>query len=207
MSVYRVEGHTDATAHLRYLVANQSCSAICESGYRGITGELWFTRVLPPVLAGQSEHVVFTSPYVFVAPEPAWTQYFDRTAAQNPSRARIEALERNLKWGLSRRYWPEFVFEGYVTHQPGAIFLKGLPDVPDSWPIQGSMYAMPMDIDEDKIGQAVLALLSFGLRLGGDEQVASMGYTSDPARKAKSVLFTEEGLQESGRLFDAMFRR
>jgi hypothetical protein len=26
------------------------------------------------------------------------------------------------------------VFEGYVNHQPGAIFLEGLPDVPESRP-------------------------------------------------------------------------
>lgn len=31
-------------------------------------------------------------------------------------------------------YWPEFVFEGYVNHRPGAIYLKGLPDVPASRP-------------------------------------------------------------------------
>jgi hypothetical protein len=33
------------------------------------------------------------------------------------------------------------------------------------------------------------------------------GYISDPAGKAKSVLFTEEGLRESERLFDALFSR
>jgi hypothetical protein len=34
----------------------------------------------------------------------------------------------------STQYWAEFVFEGYVNHRPGAIFLKGLPDVPESRP-------------------------------------------------------------------------
>jgi hypothetical protein len=33
------------------------------------------------------------------------------------------------------------------------------------------------------------------------------GYISDPVGKAKSVLFTEEGLRESQRLFDALFCR
>ena len=33
------------------------------------------------------------------------------------------------------------------------------------------------------------------------------GYISDPAGKAKSVLFTEEGLRESERLFEALFCR
>jgi hypothetical protein len=31
------------------------------------------------------------------------------------------------------------------------------------------------------------------------------GYISDPAGKAKSVPFTEEGLRESERLFDVLF--
>ena len=76
---------------------------------------------------------------------------------------------------------------------------------------------MPMDIDEDKIDQAVLALLSLGRHDGDrtwkgfDWEVMSRlhrkGYISNPVGKAKSVLFTEEGLQESGRLLDALFRR
>jgi hypothetical protein len=135
MGVYRVEGHRDACVYLSDLVTNQRCSAICESGYAGKAGELWFTRVLPPSLTGQSDHVVFTSPYVLMLPDATgWTQYLDRIAAKDSRRSRIEALERHLKWGTSRRYWTEFVFEGYVNHQPGAIFLEGLPDVPESRP-------------------------------------------------------------------------
>ena len=76
---------------------------------------------------------------------------------------------------------------------------------------------MPMDIDEDKVDQAVLALLSLGRHdsyrawKGFDWDVMGRlhrkGYISDPAGKAKSVLFTEEGLRESERLFEALFRR
>jgi hypothetical protein len=134
MGVYRVEGHRDARVQLLDLVTNQQCLSVCESSFSGNAGELWFTRVLPPPL-GHAEHVVFTSPYVLISPDATcWTQYFDRIAAKDSSRSRIEALERHFKWGTSRRYWPEFVFEGYVNHQPGAIFLKGLPDVPESRP-------------------------------------------------------------------------
>jgi hypothetical protein len=135
MGLYRVERQSESTVHLSDLVTNQRCAATCESGYAGTPGELWFTRVLPPALAARSEHVVFTSPYVLISPDATgWGQYLDRIAAKDSSRSRTEALERHLKWGASRRYWPEFVFEGYVNHQPGAIFLKGLPDVPESRP-------------------------------------------------------------------------
>jgi hypothetical protein len=135
MGVYRVEGHTGSCVQLNDLVTNQRSLGVCGSGFTGTAGELWFARVLPPALPASSEHVVFTSPYVLIAPDATgWSQYFDRIAAKNPKRPRIEALERHLRWGTSRRYWPEFVFEGYVNHQPGAIFLKGLPDVPESRP-------------------------------------------------------------------------
>jgi hypothetical protein len=84
--------------------------AICEAGYTGSVGELWFARVLPPAFSGQSDHVVFTSPYVLIAPDAmGWIEYFDRIATKDPRRPRIEALERHLKWGTSRRYWIEFV--------------------------------------------------------------------------------------------------
>ena len=135
MGVYRVEGHRHARPQLLDLVTNQRFSATCESGYIGNAGELWFARLLPPAMTASSDHVVFTSPYVLIAPDVmGWTQYFDRIAAKDPHRPRVEALERHLKWGTSRRYWPEFVFEGYVNHQAGAIFLKGLPDDPESRP-------------------------------------------------------------------------
>ena len=135
MGVYCVETHVGQCVQLRDIVTHQRCSALCESGYTGALGELWYARVLPPALPGQSEHVVFTSPYVLITPDATgWIDYFDRMAAQDAHRPRIEALERHLKWGPSRRYWTEFVFEGYVNHRPGAIYLEGLPDIPESRP-------------------------------------------------------------------------
>ena len=76
---------------------------------------------------------------------------------------------------------------------------------------------MPVNIDEDKVDQAVLALLSLGRHEGYrtwksfDWEVMSRlhrkGYISDPVGKTKSVLFTEEGLRESERLLAALFGR
>jgi len=135
MGVYQVEGRDESHVALRDLVTNQRCSAICESGHTGSVGELWYVRVLPPALPAPSDYVVFTSPYVLIAPDvTGWFEYFDRIAAQDQNRSRIDALQRHFKWGTSRRYWTEFVFEAYVNHQPGAIFLQGLPDVPQSRP-------------------------------------------------------------------------
>lgn len=76
---------------------------------------------------------------------------------------------------------------------------------------------MPQDIDQDKVDQAALALLSLGCHEGHrtwktfDWEVMGRlhekGYITDPVGKAKSVLFTEAGLRESERLFKTLFCR
>ena len=135
MGIYRVEPDGNARVRLTDIVTGRQCPAISDSGYTGKKGELWFTRVLPPASTEQSDHFVFTSPYVLLSPDAEeWQQYFDRIAGKDAGKPRMETIERHFKWGASRRYWPEFVFEGYVNHVPGAIFLKGFPDVAASRP-------------------------------------------------------------------------
>lgn len=70
-------------------------------------------------------------------------------------------------------------------------------------------------IDNDRIDQATLALLYLGLHdrwrawKGFDweamNRLHERGYISDPVGKAKSVVFTEEGLRESEQLFNELF--
>lgn len=74
-----------------------------------------------------------------------------------------------------------------------------------------------MDIDEQKIDEAVLALLYLGLHddswtwksFDWDvlNRLHAKGLISNPVTKAKSVLFTEEGRAEAERLFRRMFSR
>jgi len=74
-----------------------------------------------------------------------------------------------------------------------------------------------MDVDLEKIDEAVLALLYLTLH---DEarvwksfdwdalnRLHEKGYISNPVGKAKSVLLTEEGLRESERLFHKLFAK
>ena len=72
-----------------------------------------------------------------------------------------------------------------------------------------------MELDLDKIDRAVLALLRLGLHdeyrawKGFDwdamARLHAKGHISDPVGKAKSVVFTEEGLVESERLLQELF--
>jgi hypothetical protein len=77
-----------------------------------------------------------------------------------------------------------------------------------------------MDYDEDKVDDAVLALLAltmfgdkFGTRAwkGHDwdalNRLHEKGYIGDPKSKAKSVALTEEGKARAEALFDRLFAK
>ena len=74
-----------------------------------------------------------------------------------------------------------------------------------------------MDLDTDRIDEAVLALLH--LTVDGDgrawksfdwgamERLHRKGFISNPVGKAKSVVLSEDGLAESERLLRVLFER
>jgi len=74
-----------------------------------------------------------------------------------------------------------------------------------------------MEVDENRIDEAVLALLWLTLHNGvrawkGHDWAAldrlhRKGFILEPANRAKSVVLTEEGLREAERLFEALFTR
>lgn len=74
-----------------------------------------------------------------------------------------------------------------------------------------------MTLDTDRIDQAVLALLHLGLHDGVRAwksfdwdalgRLHRAGFIGDPVGKAKSVVFTDEGLRESERLLHLLFGR
>lgn len=134
MGIYVREGAEGDAIILRELVTDAVCRAIVPAEYRGRKGELWYVRVLPPPLPG-SEYVVFTTPYVLVQPgQREWQAYFDRTLPDGTAEERIASYEHHMKYGPTRNYWTEFVFEAYVNHRTEVIFLAGLPDVAESRP-------------------------------------------------------------------------
>ena len=74
-----------------------------------------------------------------------------------------------------------------------------------------------MNLDTEKIDQAVLALLCLGLHeewhawkefdWDAMNRLHNKGYISDPVGKVKSVVFTERGLEEAKRLLRELFAR
>ena len=138
MGIYINEGAEGSLVVLRELVTDIVCRAIVPTGFSGRKGELWYVRVLSPPFPGSSEHVVFTTPYILLEPGlREWQAYFRRALPDVPRQPRIDACGRHMKYGPTRRYWNDFVFEAYVNHHECAIFLAGLPDVPGSRPHSG----------------------------------------------------------------------
>ena len=74
-----------------------------------------------------------------------------------------------------------------------------------------------MELDTDKIDDAVLALLYLGLHDGARawkgfdweamNRLHEQGYITDPRGKAKSVVFTEEGFARAERLLEELFSK
>jgi hypothetical protein len=72
-----------------------------------------------------------------------------------------------------------------------------------------------MELDRNKIDDATLALLYLGLHdgarawkgcdWGAMDRLYQAGYITDPHSKAKSVVFTEEGLERAKRLLEELF--
>jgi hypothetical protein len=124
-------GESDASI-LEDLVTGDVCRAIVPAGYKGQKNENWYVRLLPPPFPGGKEHVAFTTPYIVVHPDfSEWLAYFRRTF---PAPAGFADYEGHMKYGPTREYWNNYVFEAYVNHQADAIYLAGLPDIPESRP-------------------------------------------------------------------------
>ena len=72
-----------------------------------------------------------------------------------------------------------------------------------------------MELDKAKIDDAVLALLLLGMHdnvrawksfdWDAMERLHEQGYISNPRGKAKSVVFTDEGLRRAEQLLEALF--
>jgi hypothetical protein len=124
----------DLAAWRKGLAEAKEHEAVCPSGYPGTAGELWLARVAPPLTPG-SESVVLTTPYLILRPDVAvWREYLARTLPKTGLTDPTRAYHHLMKHGLDERYWAEYVFESYVNHREEVIFVRGLPDLPESRP-------------------------------------------------------------------------
>jgi len=136
MGIYEHVGIEGTHVRLRELVTEAEYTCHNTSGYRGRSGELWYVRLLPPLLPELARyHIGFTTPYILTeASKEDWTQFLKRAILHAGFGDRPDGLHWLLKYGREIHYWNEFVFKGYHHHQSDAIFLAGIPDLKATLP-------------------------------------------------------------------------
>jgi len=135
MGIYEHVGMDGPHVRLRELVTAADYTCHSTSGYRGKSGELWYVRLLPPLLPDLARyHIVFTTPYILMANKDDWMQFLQRAMMQFKSGDERQALHQLVKHGPDLNYWNEFVFNAYHHHQSDAIFLAGIPDLKATLP-------------------------------------------------------------------------
>jgi hypothetical protein len=136
MGIYEHQGQVENFVKLRELISSREFVTHVPSGYRGTSGELWYVRLLPPLLPDLATyHVAFTTPYVLIgASRRDWIQFLKRNLVSMKVSGEDEALRRFLKFGSAKNAWNEFVHLSYHHGLSSAIFLSGIPDLKDTLP-------------------------------------------------------------------------
>ncbi len=139
MGIYQHCGFSGNKIVLRELVTNREILFSGSSGYDGNQGQLWLVRAVAPLNEVIPYWVGMGTPYVLLTPDISeWISFFARHGICKDEVGHEARLHQFLKFGPEPRYWSEFIFEGYVNFDLGAVFLRGLPDVPQSRPHSGS---------------------------------------------------------------------
>ncbi len=131
MGLYEQVGMVGPRVVLRELITGREFICHNTSGYEGRTGQLWYARILPPLVPETANyHIVFTTPYILMASKGDWLQFLKRTMSTPDHKG----LHQLLKFGPEINYWNEYVFAAYHQHQADAIFLAGIPDRKETLP-------------------------------------------------------------------------
>ena len=112
-----------------------SSSATAARATKAKQGELWFVRLLPPLVPKfATYHVAFTTPYVLLgSTKKDWIDFLRRNMVGIKASSEAEALHWLLKFGPRMNYWNEFVLLAY-HNQANAIYLSGIPDLKSTLP-------------------------------------------------------------------------
>ncbi len=135
MGIYEHQGWQENHVRLRELITDRDAICHVASGYRGKAGELWYIRLLPPLVPKfATYHVAFTTPYVLLgSTKKDWIDFLRRNVVGIKASSEAEALHRLMKCGPRKNYWNEFVLLAY-HHQTNAIYLSGIPDLKSTLP-------------------------------------------------------------------------
>lgn len=139
MGLYVHCGNVGESVLLREVGTRETVPCSVPAGYAGNEGQIWFVRMLPPPHELCRRHIVLITPYVIPDhPERAFVDYLERELARMKAQKRpprTDDLRGNLmKHGPEPNHWNEYIFCAYTGHRHEAIFLTGIPDIPESLP-------------------------------------------------------------------------
>ena len=135
MGIYEHKGCNNNLILLQELLTDKVHPCICPAGYRGTEGEFWFVRVLPPPTNSVDYHIVMITPYVLMGhTKKEWIKFFSRSSININDADRERKMEKLTKCGNARHYWNNYIMDAYAYNRCDVIFLKGIPDLPETLP-------------------------------------------------------------------------
>lgn len=128
MGFYVHEGSEGDFIRLRELKTNRQLLCHSSSGYRGHAGEMWYVRLMPPLVDGYDYYVVFTTPYVIRnVSEPGLLDFIDKMVPKMAKRGYPAEYDALMKWGPMLKYWNEYLMMGYSNFGHDVVYLTGYP--------------------------------------------------------------------------------
>ena len=128
MGFYVHEGIQGEYIQLRELKTNRQCLCHNSSGYQGRRGEIWYIRLMPPLVDGYDYHVAFTTPYVIRnVTESSLVELIDRMIPKMARRGYPAEYGAFMKWGPALKYWNEYLVMGYSNFAHDVINLTMYP--------------------------------------------------------------------------------
>jgi hypothetical protein len=115
MGIYEHQGWQENYVRLRELFTDREFVCHSGSGYQGKKRELWFVRLLPPLVPKfATYHVAFTTLYELLgSTKKDWIDFLRRNMVGIKASSEAEALHWLLKFGPRMNYWNEFVLLAY----------------------------------------------------------------------------------------------
>ena len=148
MGLYVHQKQDGKFVYLKELYTNRLIKVRSTSQYYGTPDEIWLVRLLSDPFGYVDYSITFTTPYVIIKGSPEmktfilnsfyaeeeWLEFIERNLARIKVKDPNAAYDHFMKYGLSKHYWPEYVFQAYVNHQGNVIWLTGFPDRAETLP-------------------------------------------------------------------------